>query len=208
MTSPLAISSLGAQGFPASLQGFAKTAQDAQGILATLSALYPTPSLSPLASFSPPALTLHPSSTPPPSSATQALYTLVSSCNSIAASVQLGSLLAGGASEADEFSDVGVWLGDLGGAEGAQAVGALAVSRLGLEAWAGATVRARNAELPVPWERVPASLSKPLLELLFQLDKPVMFSLEGGNDAGDTPVFLLGKLEGGWGGLASVAVWT
>jgi len=203
MSSSLSVSSLA----PPALQSYTKTPQDAEGILATLSALYPSSSANSSTSFSPSALSLHPRSSPPPASAAKALHALVTSCNEVATSCQLGSLLAGGGSEADEFSDVGVWLGDLGSAKGAQAVGKGVKEKLGLSSWEDATVTGKDAELPVPWERVPASLSKPLLELLFQLDEPVMFTLEG-TSAGETPVFLLGKMEGGWGGLAGVGVWS
>jgi len=63
---------------------------------------------------------------------------LTSEANKAAESLSCGSILAGQSSEADEYGDVGVWLGDLGiGPAASKSDSEVIVEALSLTRWAG-----------------------------------------------------------------------
>ncbi|EJU01082.1 hypothetical protein DACRYDRAFT_116899 [Dacryopinax primogenitus] len=192
-----------------SLQLHTQTPQDAPPMLATLNLLYPSSSTSLASSFSPETLTLHPpASLPPPAAATQ-LRGLVLAAQKVASQAIIGSVLAGGGSESDEYGDIGLWIPSPDSTTlGAQEIGQELVKQLQLTVWSGAELTPRPPSLPLPWETIPAPVSKPLLEGLAQLQEPVSFTLQLDGAEGDTPVVLLGKMEGGWGGLIAAGVWS
>ncbi|KAH0589329.1 hypothetical protein H2248_005090 [Termitomyces sp. 'cryptogamus'] len=152
---------------------------------------------SPRSSFDPTCLILYPPSgpSPPAESVQQYLRRLARAAQADAADMACSSILAGQGSESDDTGDIALWLGSKD-----HASANVVLETLGLSEWV-ASGEVAGSNFVAPRE-------SRVEKLLGEMEESFSFRASASMTGGIVLFFLIGRVSGGWVGLAGIGTWT